>query len=162
MLVAEPLVCDRLADMAREVQHSSFIDFWSRFEFKSAGRPSKSQNKKKAKNKIVELTKPLVAVPKPAVALAWSKPGHTSRPWYCECMLKRHKPFICEEAFNSFMVQHNHNFEDAFQTFACGSDAPQCVKDAFAKWVQQCLHRHAHCCCAQAQQLECNHGRPGG
>ena len=118
--------------MARDVQQSSFIDFWSKYEFKSAGRPAKSQQKK-SKNQIVELVMPLIAVPKPAVAAAWSRPGHASRAWYCECMLKRHKPFIGKDAFNTYMDEHNWDFEAAFQTFAASSQAPMVVKDAFAK-----------------------------
>ena len=118
--------------MARDVQHCSFIDFWSKYEFKSAGRPANSKQKK-CKNQIVELVEPLIAVPKPGVAVAWSKPGHASRAWYCECMLKRHKPFIGKDAFQTCMLQHNWDFEAAFQTFATSSQAPQVVKDAFAR-----------------------------
>ena len=132
--VTDVCVCGRLADMARDVHECSFIDFWSKYEFKSAGRPANSQ-KKRCKNQIVEVMKPLVAVPKPAVANAWSQPGHASRAWYCECMLKRHKPFIGKEAFITYMDGHNWDFEAAFQTFAASSQAPMAVKDAFAKWA---------------------------
>lgn len=124
----------RLVDMSKDVQNSSFIDFWSRYKFDSAGRPSKSGSTKgKTRNQIMEVTKPMIAVPKPAVSMAWSKPGDKNRAWYCECMLKRHKPFISYGAFHNFMEEHRWDFEDAFQTFARSDEAPTHVKDAFSK-----------------------------
>ena len=120
--------------MARDVQHSSFIDFWSKYEFKSAGRPAKSKQKT-CNNQIVELVEPLIAVPKPGVALAWSKPGHPCRAWYCECMLKRHKPFVSKEGYEQYLDRHGGNYEAAFESFATSDSAPASVQDAFARWA---------------------------
>lgn len=125
----------RLADMADDVTRCSFIDFWSKYRFESDGRPRKAAKKHKTKKRLVHVTEPMVVVPKPSVPLAWSKPGHPCRAWYCECMLKRHKPFVSKEGYEQYLDRHGGNYEAAFESFATSDSAPASVQDAFARWA---------------------------
>ena len=121
--------------MAEDVKGCSFLDFWSKYQFTSNGRPRNVSNNQKTRNRLVLVTEPMVVVPKPSVPLSWSKPGHKCRPWYCECMLKRHRPFASKQDFEDYISLHHSNFEVAFQVFATSDSAPSVVKDAFARWV---------------------------
>ena len=136
MLCSNMCAC-RLARMAADVSQCSFIDFWSKYKFSSDGRPKKNASKDKTRNQIEHITEPMVVVPKPSVALSWSKPGHCCRPWYCECMLKRHKPFLCKHGYLDYMAGHQDDFEAAFEEFANSSGAPAVVKDAFARYNKE-------------------------
>ena len=74
----------RLSAMAEDVKGCSFLDFWSKYQFTSNGRPRNVSNNQKTRNRLVLVTEPMVVVPKPSVPLSWSKPGHKCRPWYWE------------------------------------------------------------------------------
>ena len=120
----------RLAELANDVMQSSFVEFWSKYEYKHGKHPK--HKKARVKNKLMKVQEPTVVVPKPAVSLPWSKPGHRSRAWYCECMLKRHKVFMSEEDFGNCMHRYGGDFEAALEDFANSDDAPPVVRDAFA------------------------------
>ena len=124
-----------LISIAKDVLACSFVDFYRKYQFASAGPGRKGQRT------IKHIERPTVCVVKPQMPFLWGRAGHPKRADYCRVQLQSYMPFrdvasedgtitiTAANQYSAYMAKYEGSFERAYEEFAKSPDAPSCCHD---------------------------------